>query len=345
MRTLFITCTAIILVFTFSACNEKQPESKKETNFTALKNAVISYMSQPDFTNPGFTQQATGTNAELQVYDMDENMLYFSAVKNDFDKIEVLGKLTEVPEKVEFGFEQNGKSILGAYTLAGLHRYFFRFPKNDFKIDSTRMISVDFENYKYTVSLKELADFANNVSVHGGSVDTNTGGNIYLANHGAFVSKQNEPSLKRLTMQITGSETGKEKISQQLLDFVTGSLKFNNYEATGEYEVLKRPNEVLMTGGSDCSGLTILYASLLEQYGIGYILVYFKGHICAAVEGDYPVANGLNIMYEGKKYTLAETTVKGFIAGVTPLDKSFPLEGITYIQKPGTDMVKYKTDK
>jgi hypothetical protein len=342
MRILLITSTALFLIFTFSACNKQQPESKKDTNFSTLKNAVISYMSQPDFTNPGFTQQATGTNAELQIYDMDENMLYFSAVKNDFDKIEVLGKLTEVPEKVEFGFEQNGKSILGAYTLAGLHRYFFRFPKNDFKIDSTRMISVDFGKYKYNVSLKELADFANNVSVHGGSPDTNTIGNLYLANHGAFVSKGNEPSLQRLTRQLTGGETGKEKISQQLLDFVSGSLKFNNYEATGQYEVLKRPNEVLMTGGSDCSGLTILYASLLEQYDIGYILVYFKGHICAAVEGEYPAVNGLNIMHEGKNYTLAETTVKGFMIGVTPLDKSFSLEGITYIQKPGADMVKYK---
>lgn len=346
-KALHILCYITVYSLLLQACDKHKPGSDQESKGSLMKNAIVSYMSQPEYTNSDFTQQVTGTTAELEIYDMDENMLYFSAVKTDFDKIVTLGKLTENPEKVEFGMEANGKSILGAYSLKGLHRYFFRFPKNDFNADSTREVTIDFGKLKYSVSVKELSDFANNRSIYGGNLDSNIGGNIYLANHGAFVSRKNEPSLKRLTSQITGSESGKEKISQLLLEFVYDNMKYSNYEAGARYEILKRPNEVLMTGRSDCSGLTILYASLLEQYDINYILVYYKGHICAAVEGSFPHVNGLNIQYDNKKYTLAETTLKGFLIGVTPLDKSYTLEDITFVQKPGvgSDLVKYSKSK
>jgi hypothetical protein len=165
-----------------------------------------------------------------------------------------------------------------------------------------------------------------------------------MANHGAFVSRKNEPSLKRLVAEITGGETEKEKMAQMLLDFVTQNIKFSSYEAFSGYEVLKRPNEVLMSGASDCSGLTILYASMLEQCDIDYILLYSKDHIAPALEGNFPVNNGQYIEYGGKIYTVAETTVKGFKIGESILQSDYSVKNTNFIQKPGegSDMVKLK---
>jgi len=81
-------------------------------------------------------------------------------------------------------------------------------------------------------------------------------------------------------------------VAQRLLDFVTEELDYDPSDAISGIEVLKRPNEVLMTKSSDCSGKVILYASLLEQTNIDYRLVYFDGHIAVAVEGEYGNRNG-----------------------------------------------------
>ncbi len=98
---------------------------------------------------------------------------------------------------------------------------------------------------------------------------------------------------------------------------------------------MKRPNEVLLTGVSDCSGLTILYASLLEQAGFEYRRGYFTGHIAVAVKGNFPTRNKMTITYNNETFHLAETTVKGFKIGVTELLQKDLTTELRYIQKPG----------
>jgi len=57
---------------------------------------------------------------------------------------------------------------------------------------------------------------------------------------------------------------------------------------------LKRPNEVLMSGQSDCSNKAILLGSLLEQLGEDYLFVYTPDHITVAVKQDgFPASNRL----------------------------------------------------
>lgn len=339
MKFLYYILTALILF----SCGKKD-ENKTTSENSLLKETIVSYMSQSEFTSKDFTQQVTGTNAELEVYDMQEKMLYFSVSKNDFQRDSLLDRLTEDPSKVEFGAEDNGRVKLGQYILNGLNKFFFRFPKNDIKVDTTRTINIKVGQFNYTMSIKELMNFGTNVTIYGGQRDTTADGSIYTANHGAFVSKKDEPSIKRLADEILIGETSKESKAKKLLEFVNTNIAYSNFEGTGEYEILKRPNEVIMTGRSDCSGLTILYASLLEQAGIDYVLLYFPGHISPAVEGTYPNNNGLTVSYEGKTYTLAETTVKGFDIGNTRIMESINPKNITFIQKPGDGkgMVKFK---
>lgn len=329
-----------------SSCG-KQSEDKTNYSDTRLRDAIVNYMSQPKFSCADFTQQITGTEAQLQMFDMDDMYLYFSINKKDYDSILTLSNITVNPTRVQFGYESEGKMVLGAYTLKGSERHFFRFPKDEFKTDSSRTINIDFGKYHYTVTAYELADFAGNNTVYGGKLDAFQGEYSYISNHGAFVAVKKEPSLTRLYSQIARNETNKDKIALLLLEFVSGSIKYNTYEAYGGYEVLKRPNEVLMSKNSDCSGLSILYASLLEQSDIDYRLVYFPGHIAVGVEGNFGEHNGLNFEFDNKKFYIAELTVKDFRIGVTKLATDESPDMIKYIQKPGKDsqIIKFKSGK
>lgn len=341
--------SSLILLFgffiLFQSCKKvKHDENQSLYNNKRLRDVIVSYMSEPRFRNADFVQQITGTEADLKLFDMDEMMLYFAISKSSYEGPVTLSKLTIDTANVEFGFENNGDTYLGSYTIKGNLRLLFRIPKNDFKPDSSRSVKVSYSPNEYTISVNELADLAENKTIFGGRSVEDTASNKYLANHGAFVSVPHEPSLHRLALQIIKEEKAKETIAQLLLDFVTTNIKYNKDEASGNYEVMKRPNEVLMTGNSDCSGLTILYASLLEQAGINYRMIYFPGHIAIAVEGRFPEINKLHFEHEGIKYSMAETTVKGFIIGMTRLQKDDITNDITYIQKPGKDtkLMKFK---
>ncbi|MBZ0202926.1 MAG: hypothetical protein K8I03_07920 [Ignavibacteria bacterium] len=332
------------IIMLLSCKKVKQDENQTLYNNKRLRDVIVSYMSEPQFRNPGFVQEITGTGADLKLFDMDEMMLYFSISKNDYDSTSTLLKLTIDVSNVEFGFVNNGDTYLGAYTLKGTDRLLFRFPKNDFKPDSSKSIRINFNQIEYSLTANELADFAEDKSVYGGNKDIETLDNKYLADHGSFVSKPKEPSLLRLVSQLAKEEKDKNRIAQILLDFVTTNIKYNRDEGAGNYEVMKRASEVLMTGNADCSGLTILYASLLEQAEINYLLVYFQGHIAVGVEGKFPSDNNLNFDFEGTNYTLAETTAKGFVIGLTRLQKDVITNDITFVQRPGknSQLVKFR---
>lgn len=333
---LLIFFTALVL----TSCN-KQKEFTPRENPSNLRyrESIVDYMSQPEFVSKDFVQQITGTQAQLQLFDMDEMMLYFAINRKDFDSSVTLNKLTINPERVQFGFPGDGVMILGEYILKGTERYLFRFPKDDFIVDSTSSVKIPMGSFIYTVTVKELADFAENFSIYGNRNDPEVRKDIYVADHGAFISIKNEPSMKRLTEQLVLQSDSKEIKAQKLLDFVTSNIKFSQLEAYSGYEVLKRPNEIIMSGKSDCSGLTILYASLLEQTDMDYLLIYYPGHINVGVSGNFAVKNSQKIIYGKKTYAIAETTVKGFIIGETMLEKDFTVEQIKYIQKPGNNSI------
>jgi hypothetical protein len=89
-----------------------------------------------------------------------------------------------------------------------------------------------------------------------------------------------------------------------------------------------------MNRGSDCSGLTILYSSLLEQKGITHQLVYYPNHINVAVAGNFPNENGYAYELSPVKYSIAEPTNPGFKIGKTRLN-GFDMSKMRQIQTPG----------
>lgn len=320
-----------------------------------LTSIVLSYMAQPRFASSNFTGQITGTSAELMIYDLDEGMVYFSIPVNKYNKQD-LQRLSKNPGAITWGqtsaTTQDGKPqvrkyegsvlYLGNYGFRKPGNYILRFPAADFRVNPSIQISIPYKSAAYTFSLKELENFAENRSIYGGSLRVNLGRNSTGAievvhNHGAFVAKKGEPSLERLVNSLVPSPISNEHTAQQLLDFVTREVKYDQSEVTGGTEVLKRPNEVLMTRGSDCSGKVILYASLLEQAGVDYKLVYYDNHLSVAVEWRYGSPNGLGLEIDGKHFSIAETTSEtGFRIGasrVSNIDLSY--QSMQYIQKPG----------
>ncbi|MCC6864809.1 MAG: transglutaminase domain-containing protein [Ignavibacteria bacterium] len=341
------TFSVLLTLIIFFSCSKKENELTDTHLNKPLREAIVGYMSEPVFRNKDFVQQITGTEADLKLYDLDEQTLYFVINKTDYDST-TLDKLTIDKGAVEFGFEQNGDVFLGQYTLKGTGRKLFRFPKNDFKPDSNAVVKVKFNNgFEYIQNMNELADFADDKSIYGGKTNSEIKSNKYMASHIAFVSNGIEPSLKRLTDKIVKPEGTPEINYQLLLNFVTQQIEYSKNEAYGGYEILKRPNEVLMSGKSDCSGMVILYASLLEQVKADYILIYFKDHIAVGINGKYRTVNGLRVKFENKDYNYAECTVQGFKIGETEILEKDLTNRILFIQKPGKDspFIDYKTGK
>jgi len=337
-------------------CNRPSPQPREsvqatrpppvETPEDKLRSTVLSYLSQPQFSGSDMLRQITGTRAKLEVFNLDEEMIYFSLPQQHYAST-TTAQLSNYTERVEFGKTQQGQFIggvlhLGRYQLDDQQSYFFRFPARDFKVNPHAVVRTQFPgNVTYTLSMQELQDFLENKTIYGGHLNAQTGTErgyaVIVANHGAYVAKKGEQSLTRLVSTIIGkSKTGKKVKAQKLLEFIASRIKYDEGEALANAETLKRPNEVLLSKSSDCSGKAILYASLLEQTDIDYRLVYYENHIAVAVEGNFPAENGLSFAQGSKKFFIAETTIPGFKIGksqVRGIDLS--LRGIRYLQRPG----------
>ena len=79
----------------------------------------------------------------------------------------------------------------------------------------------------------------------------------------------------------------------------------------------------------------------MEQLGIDHRLTYFDGHIAVAVEGDFSDRNNMDFNLGKKKFSIAETTAKGFRIGESILRSPQTINDLKYLQKPGEDSKLY----
>jgi hypothetical protein len=342
-----VSVLATPLLTGISGCTKKTPDKrdpKGSTKSEQLSRIILSYMASPGYVSEDFTRQITGTEAELEIYDLGERMLYFS-LPDDQDLSSAISRLSKAPENAEMAELEGSRLHVGTYYYSTAGRYFFRMPDKDFKIDSKKKYQKRYSQTSYDISVQELADFLRNKSIYGGKLYIEKqDGKTAFANHGVFVAKKSEASLERLVTRLTDSCVTVEEEAQRLLDFISEDISYDYKEASSSRETLKRPNEVLMSGSSDCSGKTILYASLLEQAGIDYRIIYSEGHVNIAVEGDFPLENGLNFGYQGKNFFIAEPTCSGFKIGRSRLN-GFKISDMEYLQDPGQAVVDARTGK
>jgi hypothetical protein len=325
--------------------SKPKPRSAAEIRAEELSAIAVSVISQPTFSGEEFAAQILG-KGRLQWFDRKKEEVYFSypeADQTEFD--EYLARYFVKPQKVEYGVKTGEIMRIGDYSLrvSPFTAYFWKSDLRNFRIDPDQQLKFDFKNGGYTLSLDELKEFIDGSRVYGGRLIAEAPTErrkpkIVFANHGIMVAKPNEPSLQRFVESLLSDEavrSNREKRIQRLVDFVSNEIEYSMTEAVSPRELLKRPNEVLMTRLGDCSNKTILLASLLEQIGEEYILLYCPQHITVAVpQGEFPNDNKLAFVYENKNYVIAETTVPGFEVGRTMVEGSDRLINVDYVQSP-----------
>lgn len=324
---------------------ESEPPSLDERT----RDTLLAYLAQPGFAGERLAEQVLGP-VRLELLQLSEREVYFSAPAPDqtgetFDAM--VARFVADPKRLTLAETDGGRLRLGKYSLgrsADKH-FFFKTPVDNIKFDPATVLKFHFRPATYTLDMRELSDFLNNRSIFGGRMHARTGQSraglpVVFANHGAFVARPEEPSLRRFVGELTrdipadGAGAREERV-QRVLDFVSREITYDLREATYNFELLKRPNEVLMTWESDCSNKTILLGSLLEQLGEDYLFVYTPDHITVAVrQGAFPARNNLSLEWQGQTWLVAEGTVPGFRIGLDRVREEARLKRFQYVQRP-----------
>lgn len=322
------------------------PSMDESTRYT-----LLSYLAQPGIAGTGVSEQVLG-RVRLELLQVSDREVYFSAPAPSLSGEtfeDVVARLVVDPKRVVLAKDDDlgGRMRLGAYSLPRTTEksYFFKTPMDNVKFDTATVLKFPFGPLTYTLDMRELSDFIQNKSIFGGRINALTGRKedgrpVVFANHGAMVARPGETSLTRfvgeLTRDIPADGAGARELRvQRVLDFVSREIEYDQREATYNFELLKRPNEVLMSRESDCSNKTILLGSLLEQMGEDYLFVYLPHHITVAVpQGRFPAANGLSLEWEGKTWVIAEGTAPGFRIGVDRVGDEEGLRQFQFVQRP-----------
>ncbi len=337
---LAIICATAFYFYTAGKPKEKTGE---EILSGEIRNSVVLMMAQPTFSGDEFEAQILG-KGELQRFDWRKKEAYFSFPQADEKEFnEFTDKFFADRAKVELGLNVGGKIKLGDYvlTVSKENGYFFKTALDNIKIETPQTLKFPFKNSTYDLTLAELNNFTNNSQVYGGRMiaenpQIKDAPKMVFANHAIMVAKPNEPSLKRLTDEILkDAGDNREQRIQKLADFVSNEIEYSYTEEVGAGETLKRADEVLMTRSGDCSNKTILLASLLEQIGEDYVLLYCPRHITVAVpQGNFENKNKMDFEWEGKPWLIAETTLPGFQIGDTRVANFDKLTPVNYVQVP-----------
>ncbi|MBW3011089.1 hypothetical protein KY335_01630 [Candidatus Woesearchaeota archaeon] len=336
----------------------QQTKKEKVDELKLMRFSILSYLANPRFISSDFMKQITGVDARMELLHVGERMVYMS-IPGDLDYKDAAKKLSLHPENVDWGqLNDDGNLQIGDYILNRDGVYFMRVPIDEFRIDPEKRVTIDYEGIvSYDISMQELNNFMLNESIYGGllfvyAMENPTGIPKKFANHGVMVARKGEPSLQRLVKRLLKGCNTNEQKAQRLLDFVNLGIDFDK-TANDDGETLKRPNEVLMTKKADCSGKSILLASLYEQTGLDYFFLYTQDHITVAVAGDFEDENGLSFTFKGKNYFIAESAVGDlsgrrirktrFVIGRSRLGGD-PTENKIGYQIPGEDAKVYNIE-
>jgi hypothetical protein len=308
-----------------------------------IREGMIFMLAQPSFSGDEFRQQILG-KGRIAKYAWREKQAYFTFPETPDEEFEeFLRKYIIDSSKVNFGKLENGRIKLDDYELTPSPPAFrfFKTTSDNFRLDTTQSVTFPFSTAAYSVSLDELNNFSNNSQLYGGKLvakapERRDEPQMVFANHGIMVAKPGEPSLKRLVDELL-RDVGDDREAriQRLVDFVSTEIEYSFTEAVSDREKLKRPDETLMTRSADCSNKTILLASMLEQIGEEYILLYCPRHITVAIpQGNYADENKLDFTWNQRPWLIAETTAPGFQIGKSMVKEPNILTNVQYIQDP-----------
>jgi hypothetical protein len=313
-----------------------------------LLNATLSVLSSRRDYGRAYSKQLLG-DAHLELWLVDKKRLYFSLPQNVSSMPSAVAHFLHDPTRIRQA-EVTGKKMEldGKFLTRTPEKHLlFATDEENFKVDPVKEIHLTFGQHGYRFTPTDMALSLTNAYIYGGSLRVRRVPDgqrrPMFANHGAIVTQYGEPTLSALVGQITNSlETAEERI-QALLDFVTNFIDYDEKEFYFGREFLQRPIETLLARKADCSNKVILFASLLEQLRIDYLLVYTKSHIYVAVpKGAFASDNGYELRFRDRAWVAAETTVKGFRIGATKVKQEEQIVRVEYIQLPKEKNVLYE---
>lgn len=312
------------------------------------RDTMLAYLTQPGFAGTKVVQQVLGP-VQLEMLHVPDREVYFSAPEKTSESFETLvARFLIDPKRIELAKDDGtGRLLVGKYSLRqSPEKYvFFKTPVDNIKFDPGTVLKFPFKLATYTLDMNELMSFLENKTIFGGRINARSeqrraGQPFVFANHGALVARPEETSLRRFVGELIrdipkDGDGAREARVQRLLDFVSREIVYDLRATTYNFELLKRPNEVLMSGESDCSNKTILLGSLLEQLGEDYLFVYTPDHITVAVrQGEFPSRNGLSLEWDGQTWLIAEGTAPGFRIGIDRVQGEARLKQFQHVQRP-----------
>ena len=312
---------------------------------------LIALLAQPVFSGAEFTRQVLG-NVQLELADMDEGRLYFSLESKNVG----VGKLKESVQQAAKAFVAD-TSLLKLATATGnqwkiddlvvgrseKRGAVFGSPLSNVRFPGGLVFKFPYKQGIYSVNTPELKGFLESTVVYGGYLNADL--RAYAAvmkeqrliNWGAYVTPPGEPSLKRFVGQVTAG-LGNEKMPariQRLVDVVTEQVRNDYTESSEGGEVTKTANSTLMTRRGSRGNKVVLLASLLEQIGTDYLLVYSPGRSWVAVpQRGFPGGSGLAFDWDGTRWILVDATLPRFKIGETKLADPPTVKQLVFVQRP-----------
>ena len=345
---LVVLCSVATAVYFYT---KPVPRSSEDARAEEIRDTAVLMLSHPTFSGEDFRQQVLGKGRLVKFVRSLKDAYFIFPADNDQEFQQFVSKYFIDPAKLEFSKLENGEDELGGYKIPDENGVkFFRTSLENIQIDPNQQLSFRLQDATYDVSLNELRNLLNQSELYGGRLiarmpSRRDGPQFVFANHGIMVAKPGEPSLKRLVDELL-KDVPSDRVSriQRLVDFVSKDIEYS-FEEASSGETLKRASETLMTRSGDCSNKTILLASLLEQIGEEYLLIYVPQHITVIVpQGDFPDDNKLDFTWNQKNWLIAETTLPGFQIGKTKVAESMRLTRVNYVQDPKNADVIFDAD-
>jgi len=330
----YIFYISILLLFT--SCNDKKKE--KPLTYQDYQYHAANIIAQPRFYGDSMLYKMTGADADLEMFYVDTKKIFFSCLYTKLN--DVLNKLAINKDSVNIQLPDEQKMDPNAKTH-------FDMSVRNLRIDTNKLIEIKYNKSIYHITIPQMVDFVTMKSnLRGGAFAVTPDGHTMIS-HGVAVAIKGESSLKDLVHQLTDKSKSTEINAQKLLDFVSNEIEYSTDEATSGGETIKRPDEILFTRNSDCSGKTILYASMLQQINAKWCILYYDKHVCVGVAGKFQPKNTSKISIDGIDYFIAEATAPNAKIGEDYWNGKLQADYLEFYQIPenGADIIDFQTKK
>ena len=176
------------------------------------RDAVLSCLAYPGFVGTKVSEQVLGP-VRMEMLQVTDREVYFSAPAPEktgeaFESM--VARFIIDSKRIVMADDDNGRLRLGKYSLLRSEdkHLFFKTPVDNIKFDTGTILKFPFKQATYTLDMRELEDFLANKSIFGGRMNARTeqtraGQPVIFANHGAFVAKPQEASLRRFVDELT----------------------------------------------------------------------------------------------------------------------------------------------